>query len=1379
MATRADNGYATPVANPPTRQPDDDAIHKMYIPFMDGYDHPTAVRQTSVSQLAQPDALTYDEITTLVHESLRNGKALSAVQLDAVALAAKCFQQETAFIVGDATGLGKGRTAVGILRNTWLTLSPKVTARRALYFSTPQLFETLKRDVDAVFTAEERRNLTVVSLKDFKPADRRKRPVGDEIIFVSYSMLAGKHSGRDLNFLTKYITGAPNGKVPLLVDESHTIKNCNLQGKGGSQAAKAALTLFTNTRASTAITFLSATFAANLEDLRLYASFVGLEGQLPNSVGFPSFDHLRRKMGANKDASSLEFISAELIRSGKMVSRVLAFDGVEFSEVVVKLDKEWWVQSDAASLLFEDLQILGIFRPYQRAAHFYGRQMCFFKALALSGKVARTVEVAKKQLAAGHQVVISLMGTGEAAAKRAVHNSQQAMQRNSGGPEDDISGVSDAGVRDTLFALLDNAAEYHRVDTGEVYEPLEEANLWDLKPCYVNTGSGAGLALASEPGDECLIRGDAWIGAMSYPMFRGATGSVLQVDENGEWARVQIGPLLLPRNRGIAETHCSVFVHVDELQRLTKMPQPEECFASTGGQLYVLKRRAACLPLPVVSPLDALKQELGGSQAVAELTGRKTFLERSSTREGVWEQVPNYSNPQLEIDSFQRGEKKVALLSQACSSGLSLHADRDMNPNAPRRSQLVFEWPWTAIKAMQCLGRTHRARQLSAPEYVLITSDSGPDQRFAATVASRLTELGAMSLGERSSLTAGAKLRLRGAGDIDAEQFVSTRGLEAVMRLFNDPMRKTVFARMGLEEATSITGRKFLNRVMALPQSISKELFEAFIDALEQTIFNAQQKGTISSPIETLVIDGERGKHVQTLTSPKLDGTIDHYRVDRGLTIEDALKKQQEIMDMDWGPEDVFFGYVNEPEKGPVPALIWARNARTYVRFTPLGEQKFGSVDHLPMEVDVDAELKRAWKKVYDDGNNEEPRVELKRVLMLPSMRAVKAINTPNGVKLCKLAFSDGKQTLGVDLGTHQSGKSISDDQLTNFGFRTEEGHKQQKALEEKQAEDKRKAEERLAFQRQQAAEDSAKGLAPLPPGWTVERNDQGQVYYAHAASSKTQWERPTAAAPAAAPAAARGASVFRAAPANNVLKSSLASMEKTAPVVQGVVAAHPAAKGMTAASVAMAVRQSQTYQFDGMVTMAKLREKFGFSGPSRPGTEEAFAKAVAESCEVGKISFKTKDGTDVSPEIECVIVKKDYLKKTQGLFPTPADTEELFDRVRQAKASAADDHLQARRQLYEQIRSGKDSGAASSSGATVAENHKRKADDAFAHDEYAEARNELVKLKETIQRMKDTIADLCEAGADATENKKALVRAELAYRKKLNEVGKMSIAFK
>ena len=131
----------------PSTEQTEQTVMEPYIPFMDGPPHPTGVRQTTVSQLAKPDAMTPEEIDRLVLFSLRTGGSVSAVQLDAVALAAKCFESETAFIVGDATGLGKGRTAVAILRNSWLTRDAGKTGRRALYFSTPQLFATLQRDV--------------------------------------------------------------------------------------------------------------------------------------------------------------------------------------------------------------------------------------------------------------------------------------------------------------------------------------------------------------------------------------------------------------------------------------------------------------------------------------------------------------------------------------------------------------------------------------------------------------------------------------------------------------------------------------------------------------------------------------------------------------------------------------------------------------------------------------------------------------------------------------------------------------------------------------------------------------------------------------------------------------------------------------------------------------------------------------------------------------------------------------------------------------------------------------------------------------------------------------------------------------------------------
>ena len=186
------------MSNPHTGSPErpstgqtEQTVMEPYIPFMDGPPHPTGVRQTTVSQLAKPDAMTPEEIDRLVLFSLRTGGSVSAVQLDAVALAAKCFESETAFIVGDATGLGKGRTAVAILRNSWLTRDAGKTGRRALYFSTPQLFATLQRDVAAVFTAEERRHLTVVSLKDLTPLQRR------EVLQRDHGEVAALFGGED------------------------------------------------------------------------------------------------------------------------------------------------------------------------------------------------------------------------------------------------------------------------------------------------------------------------------------------------------------------------------------------------------------------------------------------------------------------------------------------------------------------------------------------------------------------------------------------------------------------------------------------------------------------------------------------------------------------------------------------------------------------------------------------------------------------------------------------------------------------------------------------------------------------------------------------------------------------------------------------------------------------------------------------------------------------------------------------------------------------------------------------------------------------------------------------------------------------------------
>ncbi|WIA22798.1 hypothetical protein OEZ86_009751 [Tetradesmus obliquus] len=364
--------------------------------------------------------------------------------------------------------------------------------------------------------------------------------------------------------------------------------------------------------------------------------------------------------------------------------------------------------------------------------------------------------------------------------------------------------------------------------------------------------------------------------------------------------------------------------------------QPEAIPACRAMKQQLLAQLAQ-LDLPP-NFLDQLIDELGGPSTVAEMTGRKGRVVREQRKgpaaaaaAGLSQRVvyelrakPDSSEMDslnvTEREAFLSGKKRVALISDAASTGISLHAAATAANRSQRRLHLTIELPWSADKAIQQLGRSHRTNQVSAPLYKLVVSAAGGERRFAAAVARRLQSLGALTRGDRRA-AAGVdlsdsnfdtpwgrkslrKMELRGCCDMMGIG-LSGRSNDSVVE---DRIKDTVSAAAKDANAAAAPGakdlgdvRRFLNRLLGLPLGRQNLLFNYFAATLAAEIAAARAEGRYTEGVSDI-----QGSSISLARPPQLlwgaasggseagaaaQTWVNTLQVDRGMTFEDAARR--------------------------------------------------------------------------------------------------------------------------------------------------------------------------------------------------------------------------------------------------------------------------------------------------------------------------------------------------------------------------------------------------------------------------------------------------------------------------------------------------------
>jgi hypothetical protein len=728
----------------------------------------------------------------------------SAEQVDALALAIRNAEAGKGFIIGDQTGVGKGRVVAAMIR--YALVNGKIPI---FVTEKPNLYSDMMRDLDDINMTDElgldtanpkilitnndekipytllrevngkivENNLTLTAPK--KDAElnalfkgmQESESLGDyKVIFTTYNQLQTVKGGQDTERrrLIKQF-GAGNY---MIFDESH-----NAGGAGETQArtkeqrekAKEGKSLVTGragfvrelVQNAFGTFFSSATYAKKPDVMDLYSS-------TDMKLAVNNLNELADAI-KNGGIPMQQTVANMLAQAGQYIRRERTFAGVSYDTVETKVDKQ-----TAENMATSMRRILEFSRGKEVVVKALKKEMDK-RGEKLAGGSAEKTQVASANFGSiMHNLIDQML-----LSLKVKSSIDHAIERLQAGEKVVMT------VSNTMGSFLKDYADEMGLSVGDKVD-------LSFKDMYMRYLEKQRIIKIKPPGKNSVPREYRLTDADLGPGLVNQFNDIKTFIENAGFGSAPISPI--------------DYLHTELAKVRVKDLQGNERNARTE-----------------------------------EITGRTATVNYSSGQALLASRSSSIAKRVQAVKNFNNGTADVMILNQAGSTGLSLHANVKFD-DTRKRHMIIIQPEKNIDTHMQMLGRVHRTGQVIPPAYSQMMADIPAEMRPAAVLLKKMASLNANTTGSRKSAVSAE-------GAVD---FMNDYGGQVVQEYLRD--NPEVYEALGGKKVLEISDdpseaseediRKVTGYIPILPIKQQEEIYKDLVERYKELIEREDSMGS-------------------------------------------------------------------------------------------------------------------------------------------------------------------------------------------------------------------------------------------------------------------------------------------------------------------------------------------------------------------------------------------------------------------------------------------------------------------------------------------------------------------------------------------------------